>query len=299
MYDQKLETLLIVADLKSYTEAAKVLHLTQPAVSQHIQALEKEHNIKIFNRTGNDLVPTRLGEILIKYARRTLNLYKDVCIKIEEEKHQVQELKIGVTHSSEGNVIPEVLVSLTAKNPTTTIKIFSDDIRKLYDKLSTYEIDLAIVEGKVTNEKFSTILLDTDSIVAVVSKNNVLAKKESVTIDEIKHQKLILRSDKSATRNLLENKLKNIDLSMDDFNVIFEIDNTSVIKELVKKDLGVSILPKSVCFNEIKDKSLVVLPIQDLNMVTELNLVFLKNYTERYILDDLVYLYKNAIELNK
>ena len=81
-------------------------------------------------------------------------------------------------------------------------------------------------------------------------------------------------------------------MSIDDFNVLVEIDNTAAIKDLVKKNIGVSVLPKSVCYSEIKDKSLAILPIENMSMITEINLVFLKNFSSRYILEDLVSLYQ-------
>lgn len=294
MYDQKLKTLLTVYKTGNYTSAAKQLNLTQPAVSQQISQLENEYNIKIFNRYGNKITPTSYGTILINYAKRIIYTYKELDLKIMDEMKQMKSLSIGITHSLEGNIVPEVLATFASKNDGMKIKIISDSIKNLYEKLSTYEIDLAVIEGKINGEKLSKILLDTDSLVAVISNDNPLSKKSIVDINDLKKEKLILRSSKSATRNLFTSQLEVSNLSLDEFNVILEIDNTFSIKELVSKNIGVSILPKSICYHEFKDKRLTILPIKDMNMITEINLAFIKNTIDEIIVNDIVRTYKET-----
>ncbi len=86
MIDPKLETLLKVHETNSFTRAAKQLSLTQPAVSQHIRQLEKDLNVKIFNRVEKSLKLTSEGEIVIKYAKRIKMLYDNMQQKIYDEK---------------------------------------------------------------------------------------------------------------------------------------------------------------------------------------------------------------------
>ena len=295
--DNRLETLLAVYETRNFTLAAKKLNLTQPAVSQHIASLEKELDIRIFNRVGNSITPSPLGEILIKYARRMSSLNRELKIKIEDEKHQTSSLTIGITHSSEGNLVPDVLAQYALMRQGTSIKIISDSIKNLYDKLSDYEIDLAVVEGKIGGDKFSKVLLDADSLVAIMANDNPLAKKHMVSVADLRKEKLILRSSKSATLGLFTQQLSNIDLTLEDFNVVMEIDNTSAIKNLVKKNMGVSLLPRSVCYDELKDKSLTLLPIENMNMITEINLVFLKNFSSRYVIEELMELYRQIASI--
>ena len=81
MVDQKLITLLTVVETHNYSLAAKQLNLTQPAISQHIRQLEKENDIRIFNRDGNDIKLTESCAVPAKYARTSLSLYSDIEIK--------------------------------------------------------------------------------------------------------------------------------------------------------------------------------------------------------------------------
>lgn len=292
MIDQKLITLLKVVETKNFSLAAKQLNLTQPAVSQHIRQLEKENNIHIFNRDGNDIKLTQSGEILVKYARRILSTYHDLDTKLSDAKKQSRSLTIGITRTSESNIVAEVLADYSIKNKGTHIRIISDTIKNLYDKLSTYEIDIAVIEGNVKSGKYSSVLLDTDSLMAVICNDSPLAKKKIVNINDLKNEKMILRTAGSGTRNLFLSQLENINMDIDDFNVILEIDNIATIKDLVEKDIAVSVLPKSCCYGELKTKKLTVLPIENMNMIREINFVFNKDSIEANILDDLLDCYK-------
>ena len=252
MIDPKLYTLLAVVEYNSYTRAAEHLSLTQPAVTQHIKQLEKDLDIKIFNRVRNKIKPTNEGYIVIQYARRMISLYESMKQDIEDEQHHIRRLTVGMTHTSESNAVAEVLGKFSAKSPGTNITIVTDSINNLYKKLKNYELDLAVVEGRIEDESIHSLLLDTDSLVLVVSNNNPLAKRSMVTIDELKQQPLILRSPSSGTRNLFTAKLESHNLSLNDFNVIMEVDNIATIKDLIRRDIGVSILSRSVCLDELK-----------------------------------------------
>lgn len=294
--DTKLLTFVEVCKTKNYTKAAKNLNLTQPAVSQHIKQLEEDYGVRLFTRVNNELSLTREGEIVLKYAMRINSLYNDLERKIEDNKKYTQNLRVGITHTAESNAAPEILAKYTSKYSGSHIKITSDTIRNLYDKLSNYQIDLAIIEGKIANKKYSSVLLGTDSLVAVASIDNPLSKKKIVSLNDLKKEKLILRNLESGTTTLFINELDKLGLTIDDLNVYFEIDSVASIKELVKKDLGISILPRSVCSPEIKAKQLVALPIENMDLVRETNLVYINGNIDRKVLEDIVAIYREITE---
>jgi len=296
MIDNKLYTLLAVVDSNSYTQAAEQLSLTQPAVTQHIKQLEKELGVKIFNRVGNKIKPTNEGNIVIKYARRNIALYERMKQSLLDEQRQVRRLTVGITHTSESNAVAEVLGRYSSKNPGTIITIISNSVNNLYDMLKNYEIDLAVVEGKVQDASINSILLDTDSLMLVVSNNNPLAKKSMVTIEEIKKQPLILRSPSSGTRNLFTAHLESNNMTLDDFNVILEVDNIATIKDLIRRDIGVSILARSACLNEIKKGKLTVLPIENLSMIREINILYHKDFKHVDILQNIMHEYNKVLK---
>ena len=290
--DNKLLTFIQLAESKNFTIAARKLNLTQPAVSQHIKQLEMQYNVQLFTRVNNTLKLTKEGEIMLKYALRIESLYLNLDRKLEDVKKYTKSLVVGITHTAESNIAPEILADYSYENSGIHIKIISDTIRNLYDKLSNYQIDLAIIEGTVTSKKFSTVLLGTDSLVAVMSTNNPLSEKKIVSINDLKKERLILRTLDSGTTSLFVHEIEKSGLSVDDFNIYLEIDSVASIKDLVRKNLGVSILPKSACIREIKEKYLVALPVENLNMIRETSLVYVNDNVDREILEDIVQMYR-------
>ena len=285
--DAKLLTLIKLSEVNSFTKAAKELNLTQPAVSQHVKQLEEEFDAKLFIRSNNNLFLTKEGEIVLKYALRIQSLYNDMTRKLKDYKKCANNLTVGIA--------PEIMAKYSERNSGSHIRIISDSIKNLYEKLSLYQIDLAIIEGKITNKKFSSILLGTDSLVAVVSLDNPLANKKVVTINDLKKENLILRNLESGTSTLFVNELAKMDEDINNFHLSLEMDNVASIKMLVRKNLGISILPKSACSREIKENKLVGLPIENLDLIRETNLVFIDNNIDRNILEDIVSIYRESI----
>lgn len=296
MIDVRLETLIKVAELKNFTKAAEELNLTQPCVSHHISSLEEELNITIFNRQKNNLFLTNEGEIVLKYAKRFQNLSTKLNQELIDYKSNITKLRIGLTHTSESNIMTEVLAKCVNIMSNLTITINTDTIKNLYDKLENYEIDIAIIEGKNSNSNLNSFMLDTDYLVCAMSNNDPLSKNGVITLNELKKEKLILRLPTSATRILFESTLESINESIDEFNIILEVDNIATIKDLVRKNLGISILPKSACMNEVKKKKMTILPIENLSMIRETNIIYPKNFSHIDILKTITKIYQETLK---
>ena len=160
--------------------------------------------------------------------------------------------------------------------------------------LDNFEIDLAITDGKVSNPSLNSVMIDTDYLVCIMSNNNPLAKHSMITLNELRRERLILRLPTSATRMLFEATLESQNESIDDFNVILEVDNVTTIKDLVQKDFGVSILAKSVCLREVRKKKLTIVPIENLSMARETNIVYHKSFAHIEVLQDITQLYHDT-----
>lgn len=291
MIDVRLNTLLKVYETGSYSRAAEILSLTQPAVSQHIHHLEEELGIKLFRRGEGGMKLTTEGLIALKYARRICTMYQNLLSTLEDQKNSLTRFSVGVTHTSESNLITEVLARYCNEKESMRLTLCTDTISNLYDKLRAYEIDLAIVEGKMSDEAFSSILLDTDCLMLVVAPDSPLAKKSMVTLSELKKEKMILRLPNSGTRNLFVSHLESNNVSIDDFNVILEADNIATIKDLIRRDFGVSILARSTCMDEVRKGKLCILPVENLPMIREINMVYQKDFAHPEVLQGIARLY--------
>ena len=288
MIDPKLISLLKVYETGNYTRAARQLSLTQPAVSQHIRALEQELGVRVFERANNELRVTNEGQMVIKYARRMLSLYHNLVSDLESEKRRITHLKVGITHTAESNAIAEALARYATRHEGVNIQMRTDTIENLCDMLRNYEIDFAVAEGKISDPTFHSLLMDTDSLVLAVAPDHPLAAKNEVTVSQLMRERLILRLPDSSTSRLFASNLMSRNLSISDFNVVLEVDNIATIKDLVRRNFGVSVLPKSACMDELRKRKIVVLPIENLSMLREINLIYTQDFGHPELLHDII-----------
>ena len=299
MLDAKLETLLVVAEEKSFTKAASILSLTQPAVSNHISLLEKEIGVKIFFRNKGEVKITPEGEIVVKYAKRIKSLYKRMFDKISELDRQITKLRVGITHTAESNEIAEILAKFGVSHGNINITIITDSIKNLYEMLENYEIDFAVIEGRRQVGELNYLMLDTDYLVCILSNNNPLSKKSMVSLSDLKKEHIILRLPESETRKLFEATLTSMNYSIDNFDVSIEVDNIATIKDLIRKDLGVSVLPQSACMDELRKGKITALPIENLSMARETNIVYNRDFARLDLIRDFVDLYNSNKLISK
>lgn len=295
MLDPKLDTLLLVAEKRNFTRAAQALSLTQPAVSHHISQLEQELGVRLFVRGNGDLMLTPEGETVLRYVRRMKALEKKMAEELQEAGKRLTRLRIGITHTAESSIVAEVLARYTNENPGISITIVTDNINNLYDMLENFELDLAVVEGRSTRPELSALMLDTDYLVCVLANTHPLSHSSMITLDEIRQEKLILRLPNSETRVRFEAALAASGESIADFQVILEVDNVATIKDLIRKNLGISILARSACMDELRKGKLTALPIENLSMTRETNLVYHRDFTHKETLQDILALYKKQL----
>ena len=124
--------------------------------------------------------------------------------------------------------------------------------------------------------------------------NNPLSKRAMVTLNQLKKEQMILRLPTSATRQLFESTLESINDSIRNFNVTIEVDNIATIKDLIRKDLGVSILPKSACMDELRKGKIAALPIENLSMARETRIVYNRDFDHPEILQEITKTYQEV-----
>ena len=294
MIDPKVHTLIAVYECGSFVAAARKLNITQPAVSQHIKALEEELDIRIFNRSSGRMILTKQGETAVRCAQKMVGLENLLRQELKDSRTQKEHLTIGVTHTAESNPIAEALAKYCLINQGVSIKMITDTINNLYVKLRNYELDLAIVEGRKQEENVNFLQLDTDYLCLAVSPNHPFAGRSMITLNELKKEQLILRLPNSGTRNLFVAHLESNNMSIKDFNVILELDNVATIKDLIRRDFGVSILPRSACLDELKKKKIVSLPVENLSMIREINIAYRSDFVQMEMLRGIIEAY-NAV----
>lgn len=276
MLDFRHNTFLTLCRIKSYTKAAEALHLTQPAVTQHIKALEAYYGNKLFTYTDKSLTLTEHGELLYKFASTVASDSDTLAEMLQRKTLSDPPLRFGATLSIGQYIMPDILKQILISKPDTHVSMLVENTHHLLDKLDQGEIQFALIEGLFNKTEYHSELFSVEPFIGVCSKDSPLADI-CMSFQEIIQNNLIIREKGSGTREIFEHMLQKNNLSVSSFSKITEIGNMEAIKQLVKARLGITFLYKAAIKKELTQGEIKQLNITDFNTYHELNFVFPKN----------------------
>jgi DNA-binding transcriptional LysR family regulator len=287
MEDHKLKVFCTVAETKSFSKASEIIHLTQPAVSLQIQALEEVYETKLFDRTSSTVLLTPAGEILYKYAKEILSLFAAVEKDIGEITGLVKgSISVGASTTIGNYVLPSVISDFKKKSPKIKIHLLVGNTKRIVEFLNAGNIDLGIVEGEVTKYKIKTEKLMSDELDLIVPANHTWSKKGEVSILDILKEPFIFREEGSGTRQVIEKYLSKRGISPQKMKITTILGSTEAIKEAVENGTGLSILSKWAVRRERRYGSLDALKFKEGKVLRDFSLVFSRNTVTSYAAEE-------------
>jgi DNA-binding transcriptional LysR family regulator len=243
MEDHKLRVFCAVAETKSFSKASELIHLTQPAVSLQIQAMEELYETRLFDRSGNSINLTPAGEILYKRAKEILALYAEAQHNISEITGAIKgSLSIGASSTIGNYLLPHIIAAFKKKVPQVNISLVVSNTKTITERLNAGEIDIALVEGDVSKQRFSVETLISDELVVIMSPAHAWSERRSLSAIELTKEPLILREEGSGTRQIILKHLDEHGIKLDQLKIALVMGSTEAIKGAVEEGLGVSIM---------------------------------------------------------
>lgn len=256
-----------IAELKSYSLAAKELYLTQPTVSQHIAYLEDHIGLKLFDRTPKGVSLTRAGEILYKFAKRIIALTEEAQQAIDLYKGlRSGSILIGASTIPGEYILPAMLGRFTAAYPGISVSVKISDTEETLSLLMDYSIDVGIVGAKVENRQIDYIPFDKDELIVIVPFEHKWRRKTVLSVDELTTEPFVLREKGSGTRITFERALEAKGVHPHQLNISAEMGSSTALKQAVKSGLGISVISKKAVADELKQKQLKGLTIPGLEL---------------------------------
>lgn len=235
MIDVRLKVFRCVATCLSFTKASQELFISQPAITKHIQELEKEYNMRLFNRMGNRIQLSSAGQLLLDHANRILNDYRQLDYDMTALQENVRtELRIGASTTISQYVMPEVIALFRQQNPNLRITMLSGNSREVETALQSGRIDLGMVEGVIMQPQLKYTQFMNDEIVAIVSTKGALQNKEKISLDEFKQIPVVLREFGSGTLDVIQQVLSKKGVKLSDLNIEMNFGTTEGIKHYVE-----------------------------------------------------------------
>ncbi len=268
METQSLSAFLEVADSQSFSRAAGKLHLSQPAVSKRIAALEQQLGTKVFDRVNRRISLTDAGRALLPHARRVLQDIEDGRRALSQLTGEVSgRLSIGTSHHIGLHRLPPVLRRYTRKYPKVDLDIHFMDSEIACEAVLAGRLELGIVTlpGQ-TLPNLETRLIWPDPLAVVVSPGHPLAKKKRLTLKELAGHPAVLPDEATYTHRIIKAELQKHGVEP---RVRLATNYLETLKMLVAIGLGWSVLPQSML-----DRSITKLAVAGFSAKRELGLVW-------------------------
>lgn len=238
-----LATFALAAETCSFTAAAKSLRLTQSAVSQRIQELERSLKTQLFTRRGGRLELTPSGRTLYEYAQKIMQLYGDAEGEITGKKSiPAGELIIAASSVPGEHLLPGILDVFVKQYPQIRVRVSVSDSNNVFELIGTGKAHIGLVGRLIENPHLKFRFLASDRMLLAVPPGHVLSRKKKVTSKELTQYPLILRETGSGLRHCFETALERINRSLSDFHIVLELGSNEAIKKAVLRKMGLAVL---------------------------------------------------------
>lgn len=272
-----IENFKIFSDLvesESFSRAAKLNGITQSAVSQQLRAMEKHFNILIVDRSQKQFRLTHEGQKLYESAKEMLYLYEKLNSELLEMKKVISgTIHISTVYSIGLHELPPYVKVFLAKFPEVNIRVEYRRANMVYEDILTNSIDLGLVAYPQKHKQLEVLPFHDDILVLVVSPEHPLAKKKSVTLEEIATQKFIGFEPDIPTRKATDQIFRDAHIEVEP---VMEFDNVETVKRAVEINAGIAILPQTTVVREEAQGLLKVLKFKNKTFKRPLALIHRK-----------------------
>ncbi|MCB1757030.1 MAG: LysR family transcriptional regulator [Gammaproteobacteria bacterium] len=253
MSDRRLQVFHTVAGVLSFTKAAEILNMTQPAVTFQVRQLEEDFNTRLFDRGHNKISLTDAGEIVDNYAERIFDLYSEMQESVKRlTGDKTGNVTIGASTTIAEYMLPALLGDFKESFPDVRIRLKVANTTAIVSMVEDNAIDLGIVEGEINNKLLLVEACQIDKLVVIASQDHELAGRKSLKTSELLEYPFIFREGGSGTRSVIASFLQDAGYDESQLNIALELGSTEAIKGAVEAGMGISVVSEAAIVKELK-----------------------------------------------
>jgi DNA-binding transcriptional LysR family regulator len=270
----EMQVFAVAAETENFSETARRLHLSQPAVSQRIHSLERHLGIRLFRRAGRSVELTDGGRVLLPMARELLDMIR----QIEETMWALEgeiagHVTIGCTTTAGKYALPILAASFNREYPNVQVTIEMCQCDSVEDPLLARDVHVGISNTKIVHRDMECQPFFKDHIVLIVPADHPLAQRSSVQPFELLDQPFILREEGCSTCQMLEEGLSAQQIRLDQLHVVMSVGNSEAIVMAVEHGLGIAFISRLAAVGGIESGRLVEVPVEGLHLERQLHAV--------------------------
>lgn len=279
---EQVEAFLYVAITSSFSKAGEVLYTTQPTISSRIKSLESLLNCKLFDR-GNSISLTEEGVAFLPHAKQVLHHLQAGKYAVQRKDFESGGLiNISAVFTGAINLLPNLIKEFNIDYPDTKVNVRTGHSNQILDMVLNNQSSFGISRS-IYHPKIETIHLFNDQMVLAIYPDHPFKSQKIISIKDLTNEKFIQYARKTTDWALVQNVFDRLNSLQ---NIVIEIDNIEVAKQMVKNKIGIAILPRSAIKEELTRGCLMELIVSDLpDIQTNYDLIFLKDKTFDSITD--------------
>ncbi len=263
MADRRLKVFNTVARLLSFTKAAEALHMTQPAVTFQVRQLEEHFDTRLFDRTHNRVTLTDVGHTVYEISERIFELYDEMDRRVKEMTGEIGgALNIGASMTVAENMLPALLGNFRQEHPDLSVRLKVGNTESVVSMVEHNVVDLALVEGSVTNKNLLVETCRRDELVVIMPPEHELAAyaDKGLPVEKLAGYPFICREEGSGTREVVINYMNEQGLT-EGWDVCMELGSPEAIKGAVEAGMGLSVMSSAGITKELKLGLLTAVPL--------------------------------------
>lgn len=269
----QLNVFLAAAETLNFTQAARLLHMSQPSVSQHIQSLEQSLGQELFVRAGRRIELTDAGQALVPLARDMV----DRSLEIEETMKSLNgevygHLRVGCSTTPGKYILPQLLATFHQRYPQVRMTCQVAPQRQAIEMLCEGQVHIGMMSAPhLTCGTADTRRFMIDPVHLIAPLDHPWALRDEITIDDLWDGRFIVREDESGTAAAVREALARHGLALRDLNTLLTLGSSEAIALAVKEGLGVGFVSQIVITRLVADQ-VVVVPVRDLHIAREIHI---------------------------
>lgn len=258
MLDYRLHVFRVVAQLQSITKAARSLHLSQPAVTKHIQLLEDELQVPLFTRSAGGMILTQAGVVYLQHVQQVAQAHERVAQRLRAPTGVLTgRIRLGTNKTLLAYYLPKILAVFKRRYPSVTCEILDGNTDTIVGALLDQHIDLAIIEGPCQRPELQKQTFLEDDIIWVAAPTDPIAAIPHPTVQAVLKRPLIVREVGAGSRQFMEEALRQLRVPLDRLNIVQEIPSPAAIKRLIAAGVGIGYIFALGVATELASRKLV------------------------------------------
>ncbi len=284
-----LETLITIMDKKSLTRAAEALEISQPAVSKQLRALEAQYGTPLLYRRGREPQLTEAGKIVYRYGQRILQTIDKSLAEVRDLADTVQgELLLGGSTIPGEYILPRLLGAFQQRYPEVTVSLEISDSKEVARRVLAGEFAAGVIGVQINSQNLQHELIYNDELVVVVPRGHRWEGWETVDLEELCAEQMVVREPGSGTRAVFEQWLQERGIDPGALKYRMELGSTDAVLSAVAAGLGVSLLSTVAAQPRIQSGALAAVRIAGLPRMRGLYLITRKNRVPDHLLQTFI-----------